>query len=306
MKELYRVARNIFSVTVQGRLPAWEAVRPRYTPFACLETDKPLLETEIRMLPLAECDAETIYEPEYAGLGFFSARASRLPDSGIVVDFLHVSDLKPRIRMTMSPSFDKSVIQIDPGGDDKENACILTHAIMIAYMLASVHTGTMLIHASSVVCEGMAYLFQGKSGTGKSTHAALWVKNNADAELLNDDNPVISFSSDGTAMAYGSPWSGKTHCYRNVAAPIGAFVRIVRDSKNFLCRLTPLNAYASLTTSVFFMPFVGDDLMAARHQTIERLAQTVICGEMHCRPDDEAALTCRRQLSEYLKNTSNQ
>lgn len=37
---------------------------------------------------------------------------------------------------------------------------------------------------------------------------------------MNDDNPVVRVI-DGEAMIYGSPWSGKTPCYRQVKAPLG-------------------------------------------------------------------------------------
>ena len=37
-------------------------------------------------------------------------------------------------------------------------------------------------------------LFQGKSGTGKSTHSGLWLKHIPGCELLNDDNPIVHFN----------------------------------------------------------------------------------------------------------------
>lgn len=303
MKELYTVAQNAFTVSVADDLPAWLAIKPRYNPFAGASAEKPVLEADVRALPLPECDAERIYEPAPPGVGFIAARASRLPDSSVVMEFMHISQQAPRVWMKMPPALDKADIIISPDGDS-DDAYFLTHALMIAFMLASGRTGTLLTHASAVVLDGKAYLFQGKSGTGKSTHTDLWLKNIAGAELLNDDNPVVRFSADGVAIAYGSPWSGKTHCYRNVSAPIGAFTRIVQARENTLRRLAPLKAYASLTASVFFVPFVGDDLIEIRHKTIERLAQTVACCEMHCRPDADAAFTCRRELSAYSNKTS--
>ncbi len=44
------------------------------------------------------------------------------------------------------------------------------------------------------------------------------------------------------------------------------------------------------------MPFVSDELREIRHKVIERLAMSVRCYEMHCRPDADAALTCCDQL----------
>ncbi|MDE5554377.1 MAG: hypothetical protein K2J10_04255 [Muribaculaceae bacterium] len=181
--------------------------------------------------------------------------------------------------------------------DDGNDLYFLTHALMIAYMLATTGNGTLTIHSSTVIYNDKAYLFQGRSGTGKSTHASLWIANIPGAELLNDDNPIIRFSPDGTAMAYGSPWSGKSDCYRNLAAPIGALVRIVRSQNNELRKLSPLHAYASLTASVGYLPLLSEKDREMRHKTIERLVGSVKCCEMHCRPDADAALTCMTALT---------
>lgn len=301
MKEQYTVAQNAFVISADDGLPAWEALRSRFGQFAGSTALKPVLEVDIRARRLPECGAERIYEPSPSAVSFISARASRQQDSSLILEFMHAAERKPRVWMRMCPELDRAEIALDRDGDSRDHY-FLTHALMIAFVLATARTGTLLIHASSVLCGGNAYLFQGKSGTGKSTHAALWTRNIDGAELLNDDHPAIRFSADGVAMAYGTPWSGKTHCYRSVSAPIGAFVRIVRASENQLHTLAPLGAYASLTASVFFMPFIGEDLIEARHRLIERLAASVACCEMHCLPDDEAAITCRRSLSDIYGN----
>ena len=48
-------------------------------------------------------------------------------------------------------------------------------------------------------------MFLGKSGTGKSTHARMWLKYIQGTDLVNDDNPVVRVANDGTAVVYGSP-----------------------------------------------------------------------------------------------------
>lgn len=297
MKEQFRVAQNAFSVSADDSIRSWERLRRRFSPFCFSEPANPVLDIDIKTGPLPENAGQIVYEPEYNGIGLITARAMRMPDSGIALEFQRVTDRKPCVLMKMPPALDKAYIITGCDGET-DDVYFLSHAIMIAFMLASARTGTLLIHASTVVCGGKAYLFQGKSGTGKSTHAALWIQNIPGAELLNDDHPAVRFNADGTAMAYGTPWSGKTHCYRNAAAPVGAFVRIVRAKENALRRLAPLSAYGSLTASVFFLPFVSEELLSIRHKQIERLAQTAECCEMHCLPDADAAFVCRKGLSD--------
>lgn len=296
MSKLYIIAGNAVRIAVEDDLPAWEMIEPRYRPFEAEPSEIPVLEIGINVGAIQPCYQEPIYEPEFKGIGFVTSKAMRLPDGRIAIEFKHIDETRQRLCLTMSAYFDMAEILIDPTNDGNDHY-FLTHALMIAYMLASSGNGTLIIHSSCVVYDGKAYLFQGKSGTGKSTHARLWLQNIEGARLLNDDNPVIRFSKDGAAMVYGSPWSGKTPCYRNASAPIGAFVRIIRAQENELLKISPLKGYASLTASVAFLPFISETLREIRHKTIERLAMTVPCYEMHCRPDAEAAMSCEAGLS---------
>lgn len=299
----YKVAENTFTVAVPEELSAWKDIEWHFSPFAVSPsevTDEPELEVEIKSGRLPEDKGETIYEPVHEKIWIISSRTFRMADGSIGMEYWHVAEDRPRVWMKMSKEMNRAEIIISPKGDINDGI-FLTHALMIAYTLATCGNGTLMIHSSSVIYEGRAYLFQGRSGTGKSTHASLWMKNIDGVELLNDDNPVIRFTADGEAMAYGSPWSGKTHCYRNEWAPIGAFVRIIRAEENELRRLGPLAAYASLTTSVSLVPFADEKIQAVRHETLERLVTGVPCCEMHCRPDAEAAFRCMEGLSE-LKN----
>ncbi len=80
-------------------------------------------------------------------------------------------------------------------------------------------------------------MFLGPSGTGKSTHASLWLENVEGTELVNDDNPVVRILDDGSIKVYGSPWSGKTPCYLNVNYPLGGIVNLIQASHNKISRL---------------------------------------------------------------------
>ena len=267
----------------------------RFGPFVDPSERSPEFEIEVKCGSLSEPEGETVYEPEYDGIGQVTCCARRRDDGMMEVDFGMINEQQPRLRMMMAPDPDRIEITITPVSED-EDTYLLSHAIMIAYMLATAGNGTLLIHASAIMLDGKAYLFQGKSGTGKSTHSSLWLKHIPGAELLNDDHPVIRIGADGRATAYGSPWSGKTHCYRNEGVTVGAFVRIVRGSENELHRLSGLKAYASLTASMFYLPFLTERQREVRHRAIERLAATSLCCEMHCRPDADAAVKCRDEV----------
>jgi hypothetical protein len=83
---------------------------------------------------------------------------------------------------------------------------VVNNALMMMYTFVTSDKLTALFHSSVVSHQGKAYMFLGKSGTGKSTHSQLWLKYIDGTELVNDDNPVVRII-DGEARVYGSPWS---------------------------------------------------------------------------------------------------
>ena len=170
------------------------------------------------------------------------------------------------------------------------------NALMVLYALATAASGTVLFHAAVVSREGKGYMFLGPSGTGKSTHARLWLKYIAGTALVNDDNPVVRLADDGLPIVYGSPWSGKTPCYRNVSYPLGGIVLLSQAPYNKIHRLGGIHAYASLVASISGKRWdsrVADGL----HATENALASTVPVWHLECLPDEEAAKLCHAQIS---------
>ena len=124
----------------------------------------------------------------------------------------------------------------------------LNNALMLIFAFAGSRHDTLLIHASLVRQNGYGYAFIAKSGTGKSTHVSLWLRHLPGCDLMNDDNPIVRII-DGEAYIFGGPWSGKTPCYRNVKARLGAITRIDRAPANSIERLAPIEAFASFLPS---------------------------------------------------------
>lgn len=168
---------------------------------------------------------------------------------------------------------------------------VLNNALMLLYALFTATRNTLLIHASVAVADDKGYVFLGKSGTGKSTHTRLWLNNISGAWLLNDDNPVVKIENDGSVMVYGSPWSGKTPCYRNEKATLGAVVRLSQAPHNSIRRLSGVQAYAALAPSASSMKW--DRAMAdGLHNTLSGVIQSVGVFHLECLPDADAAFIC--------------
>lgn len=172
----------------------------------------------------------------------------------------------------------------------------LNDALMLIFAFAGSYHQTMLIHASCIMLGEWAYPFIAQSGTGKSTHSSLWLKHIEGAELLNDDNPIIRII-DGEPYIFGSPWSGKTPCYRNRQARLGAVTRIDRALQNSIERLSPVKAFASLLPACSSMKW---DATIYRNlcDAVTRIIETTPIYTLHCLPDQEAALLCHRTLTQ--------
>ncbi|NDW12630.1 hypothetical protein D0T50_06970 [Bacteroides sp. 214] len=167
----------------------------------------------------------------------------------------------------------------------------LNNFLMMLYAFVTALHGTLMFHASVIRHCGQGYLFLGKSGTGKSTHSRLWLEHIEGAELLNDDNPIVRYFPDGRVTVYGSPWSGKTPCYRNESVPVGAFVRLHQAPENKITRERPARAFASLLPSCSCLR-QNEEQYNHICNTITAVASTIPVYDLECRPDEEAANLC--------------
>lgn len=172
---------------------------------------------------------------------------------------------------------------------------VLSSMLRMAFAQAILPHGAISLHAAAVVLSGSAYLFMGKSGTGKSTHARLWQQCFPGCLLLNDDNPMLRLH-DGQVWAYGTPWSGKTPCYRSERYRVQGIVRLAQAPHNRFLPATEVEAFSLLLPGI---SAIGQheryyQLMA---DTLVQVALTVRVGTLECLPDEAAARLCAASLA---------
>ena len=89
--------------------------------------------------------------------------------------------------------------------------------------------GAVVFHGVVLCDKDEAYIVAAKSGTGKTTHARLWLKEfGDDVFILNGDKPIIRII-DGTPYACGTPWKGKEGYGVPGMKKLSAIAMIVRD-----------------------------------------------------------------------------
>lgn len=178
--------------------------------------------------------------------------------------------------------------------DDRFAKTALSSMLRIVFAQAILPHGAVSVHASVVVNDGKGFLFMGKSGTGKSTHSGLWLKHIEGSWLLNDDNPMLRLTEGGVRV-YGSPWSGKTPCYRNESAPVAGIVRLKQAPRNRFRVCEDIAAFSAVLPGCSVLR-QDMRLHEAMCETLAELTEMTLVGELECLPDREAAEVCRRNI----------
>ena len=181
----------------------------------------------------------------------------------------------------------------------------IDNGLMLMYAFRTAPLMTLEMHAAVVVKKvpefqgsngskgenALGYLFLGHSGTGKSTHARQWLAAFEDAWLLNDDNPILRVMNDGRVCVFGSPWSGKTPCYKNADVPVGAIVKLSQAPQNKIQTISLPQAYAYMLSSASGLKM--DQTMADNmFETIKHIITHTPCYHLACLPNEEAAKVC--------------
>lgn len=292
MRRSYTVADFIFEVSLKGDRDPDMYLRS-FAPFksvGCPKEDKLFELIEDETLP-ESVEAEFL-EEDRNDMGH--TRLYRTSE-GYRIELRYADDARPHIVETDKDfAHARALIR----WDDRYVATALTSMLRIVFAQAILPYNAVSVHASTVLNDGKAFLFMGKSGTGKSTHSTLWLRHIEGAELLNDDNPIVRIV-DGKAYVYGSPWSGKTPCYRNVSAPVAAMVRLKQGPRNRFEPKEDIEAFGAVLPGCSVLR-QDRRLHDALCMTLAALIDSICVGELECLPQKEAAEVCRKGIFEEI------
>jgi Cdc6-like AAA superfamily ATPase len=112
---------------------------------------------------------------------------------------------------------------------------------------------------------------------------------------LNDDNPAVRIMEDGNIMIYGTPWSGKTPCYRNVGVLLNGLVRLRQAPENQWKKVLGKEALLSVLPSCTAIRW-NRNLFDQMLNSLEKIITNVNVGQLSCLPDQNAAYLCSQEL----------
>lgn len=165
---------------------------------------------------------------------------------------------------------------------------VLRFSLWLMFGIAITPLQAIAFHSSVNVKDGKAVLCLGESGTGKSTHTRLWREHIEGTRLLNDDSPIVRVI-EGKAIAYGSPWSGKTPCYLQKRYPVAAFLRLSQAPYNKIRRHGILEAIGALLPSCPPAFAFDSRLQDCICSTLSSLISCCPVYHLECLPDKAAA-----------------
>lgn len=144
-------------------------------------------------------------------------------------------------------------------------------------------------HSSSFMLNGEGYVFTAPSGTGKSTHTALWRKHFGNKVIMiNDDKPLIRRIGKDFFI-YGTPWMGKSNIGNNVKAKVKAVFILKRSEKNSIKQVSIREVFKEILEATV----VPSDrtMMSNLLMLLDELFSKIPIYLLHCNISDEAVLT---------------
>ena len=161
-----------------------------------------------------------------------------------------------------------------------------------------------LFHAAVISYAGRGFAFAARSGTGKSTHIAQWMRALGDnVAVVNGDKPILRWQSgegpgaedagsqpSGAFVAYGTPYNGKEGWGQNASVPLRAVCFIERcqpGEPDCLARLEDDREIIARIMNQVLLP--KDPVLALRQlELLDRLVGNVPFYVLRCTPTPAA------------------
>ena len=150
-----------------------------------------------------------------------------------------------------------------------------------------------ILHSSFIKWQDKAILFTAPSGTGKSTQADLWKKNES-AEVINGDRSGIR-KMDGKWTAYGLPIAGSSGIYKNKKAEISHIIILKQGKENKLTKLSSREAFIKIYSETLVHTW-DKEFQENIINMITDVVQNVRIYQYECLPDKSAVEFLKKQV----------
>jgi hypothetical protein len=170
-------------------------------------------------------------------------------------------------RAEWNPVTNKGRIRQHPNPYSVDAVLRIVHTMVLA------RQGGFLVHATSAVRNGRAFLFAGASGAGKTTMARLAPE---DAILLTDEISYVRKQNVGYS-AFGTPFTGElAKVGENMCAPIAALYLLVKGPQNRIEPVAHAEAGRALLANILFFADDAELVRLVFHSACEFVVQVPV------------------------------
>jgi hypothetical protein len=216
---------------------------------------------------------EIFREPEFMTLSF--PQQAGIP-------FCRISADKRLAWLSMNPEADTELLKQD-----------IFFTFRDVFLFLAQEHGLFALHSASLLYRGMAWLFSGPSGTGKSTHTNLWHRL-YHAPLINGDLNLCGIEGD-TVLVYGMPWCGTSGIYTKETYPLGGIILLRQSPEN---RIEELSADQQqlLVSQRLISPSWTEELLAKNLAFAGKARERAAVARLFCNMEDHAAQTAKEYI----------
>lgn len=169
----------------------------------------------------------------------------------------------------------------------------LFHVIRFGFLVLAQNRGLCVVHSASLLYRERAWLFSGKSGTGKSTHVSLW-KDAYGVPLLNGDLNCLGVDGD-RVWVYGLPWCGTSGIATPETFPLGGVVFLRQWRENVVQELTEAEKICALSMRMI-TPTWTAELLNKNLTQAEKIIHRCVLARLCCTKEPEAASVMRKYI----------
>jgi hypothetical protein len=194
--------------------------------------------------------------------------------------------------------FSKAVLEALPYLDfwpDPDDMHIedLFHALRFAFLILAQQKELYVLHSASFLYRGRAFLVSGSSGTGKSTHSALW-HDLYQTPLLNGDLNLLGIR-DSIPYAYGLPWCGTSGICTPKDYPLGGIIFLKQAAIDQVQSLQPDEKVLHILQRMISPAWTKELLLRNLHFS-EALAPLIFSCRLYCTKESSAARTLKAAI----------
>lgn len=176
----------------------------------------------------------------------------------------------------------------------------LFHAIRFAFLYTAELHGILAIHSASVLYRDRAWLFSAPSGTGKSTHAALW-HDILHTPYLNGDLNLIT-PGNSQPFVHGLPWCGTSGICNSSAHPLGGIIFLKQSPFDSVSRLRGDDRVLALSRRLI-SPCWDSNMLENQILLSQKIADSILLCRLFCTPKATALEAIRAEIDRYLDHT---